>query len=202
MAVLRDAQSQQEQTSADLDQARQESNLVGKKLETEKRHSEALSMQLKTLHEDLQDSKNLERVAQVQHRTCDLTGDLGCSILPRGRKQVNVFVQTQIQEWKECLSQEQHKHRQDLDAAAAVAEAQIDEIQKGRSREMDDIHAKLKDVLQRKNTTIQRRAVYLSAPDITLGAAGHKRTPAGCKNRWMRRTHVFQCMKTTCTEKK
>lgn len=199
-AVLRNARLQQEQTSADLDQARQEIDNAGKSLAAEKRNSEALALQLKTLHQDFNDSKNLERAAQVQSYICNQNWDLGCLVL--SVTWLPSLVQTQVQEWKERLIEEQRKHKQDLDAAAAVAEAQIDAIRQGRSQEIDDIHGKLKDVLHRKNTTVQRRALCRSVLALTLGAAAHNETGAGCKNRWMRQTRVFQCMKTTCIEKR
>lgn len=68
------------------------------------------------------------------------------------------YVQNQIEGWKQRVREQQHEHKQAVDALAAAAEMQMKELKLDRSREMDEVHAKIQDVLQRKNTTIQRYA--------------------------------------------
>lgn len=126
-AALRHAQSQRAEISAELELARQQSQENGKKVEAGEKHVEALSVQLKTLTQELKESRHLEQAAQNEVKVC-----------------------------AERLNREQQKHRQDMDDASAAADAQMLELQESRSREMDEIDGKLKDVLQRKNATIQR----------------------------------------------
>lgn len=154
-AALRHAQSQRAEISAELELARQQSQENGKKVEAGEKHVEALSVQLKTLTQELKESRHLEQAAQVQTCACYDT-NLGST---HGQTvEAFVFLQNEVKVCVERLNREQQKHRQDMDDASAAADAQMLELQESRSREMDEIDGKLKDVLQRKNATIQRRA--------------------------------------------
>lgn len=65
-----------------------------------------------------------------------------------------------MKQWRERLSQEQQKHRQELEEAAVAAEARVHSEQTSRCQEMDAVEKKVKDVMHRKNMTIQRHAMY------------------------------------------
>lgn len=81
MAALQRAEARQGEASAELDRSRQEKQTIADNLEAEKRHTQVLSLQVKTLCQELQDCKSLEQAAQVHHhpanmQTLVLSGEL------------------------------------------------------------------------------------------------------------------------------
>eukprot|EP00892_Ulva_mutabilis_P006427 jgi/Ulvmu1/4156/UM019_0135.1 len=126
-ACLRHAHEQEEHASAALHAERQVHMKTKQELETEKMKHETLNAQLRAVTQNLRELQNLHNVAQ-----------------------------TEIGQWKHIVKEQKNKHQHVLVDAAAAAEKRLKELGRSRMEEMEQIHSKLKDVLQRKNDTIQR----------------------------------------------
>lgn len=165
-AALRHAHEQTEHASAALHSERKALAQAKNDVIDEKNRSKVLSEHLQTVTQMLQESRDLEAIAQVQPGYSVIQVLHRVGTLPQ--ENLKDAVQSEVKKLKQVIANQKIKYEKVLGDAAGVAAAQFAEVKDCRRIEMETIYAKLKDVLQRKNCTIGRYIFNLLAGNIMI----------------------------------